>query len=250
MWTNNLKWEKNRQISIGFAIDKGNRRERNEDSIWFATDGAETICAVADGVGGCQGGEVASAAAVNAAERYWKNSLGIFRLREIFNEAHAEIREYMLNTNTKSGTTLSVLYCDHSTFSVAHAGDSRVYRVSKGAFAKIELLTRDDTWVAEKIRDGTITLREAAGHPKRHTLTNCLGGFKRFNIFETSGKIGFNDVFLLCSDGLYSYIEEPELKQILLRCVNTQQTADKLMQLALSRGGKDNISVIVLKFDA
>ena len=248
MWINNLKGEKNSQISIGFATDRGNLRERNEDRIWFATLGVEAICMVADGVGGCQGGEFASAAAVKAAEMYWKKSQGLSGLKQIFDEAHAEIKEYMCETNTKSGTTLSVLYCSDNEFAVAHAGDSRVYRVSKGAFAKIELLTRDDTWVAERIREGVISVQEALSHPKRHTLTNCLGISEKCNIFRTRGRIGANDVFLLCSDGLYNYIDEPELKRIICRCVKTQKTADELLQIALSRGGKDNISVIVVKF--
>ena len=248
MLTKNTKDKKSMNISIGYATDRGNIRERNEDSLWFASDEEEAICMVADGVGGCHGGEYASAAAVRAAERYWKKSQGLSGLKRIFEEAHAEIKEFIHKSKQKAGSTLSVLYCLGDEYSVAHAGDSRVYRVTKGPFAKIELLTQDDTWVAKRIREGVITAEAAADHPKRHTLTNCLGGVQNCEVYETKGRISTNDVFLICSDGLYNYMEEPELKRILSKCAHTQKTTDKLLQLALTRGGKDNISVIVVKF--
>ena len=248
MWSNNQKDKNGGYVSIGFATDIGNVRERNEDSLWFASDEEEAICMVADGVGGSQGGEFASAAAVKAAERYWKKSQGLSGLKRIFEEAHAEIRSFVQETKKKAGSTLSVLFCKGDEYSVAHAGDSRVYRVSKKPFAKIELLTQDDTWVAKRVREGVITAQAAADHPKRHTLTNCLGGFKDCGVFEKTGRIDVNDVFLLCTDGLYNYVGEAELKNVLGKCVQAQKTTDELLRLALSRGGKDNISVIVAKF--
>ena len=247
-WTKALKGKKNRQISIGFVTDKGTIRERNEDSVWCIADGNEALCMVADGVGGRHGGEYASATAAKAVAKYWKKSQGLSGLKRIFDEAHAEIRGFMDNTREKAGTTLSVLYCLNDEYSVAHAGDSRVYRVSGGRRAKIEMLTKDDTWVAERIREGVITAAEAETHPKKHTLTNCLGGVENCKVYETRGQIGVDDTFLLCSDGLYNYIDEPELLSILRRHDDTQKTADKLLQLALTRGGRDNISAIVVNF--
>ena len=248
MWSNNPKGKKGQGISIGIVSDRGNVRERNEDTVWAVSDGNEAVCMVADGVGGCQGGGFASAAAARAVERYWKKPQGLSGLRRIFDEAHAEIREFINETKEKAGTTLSVLYCIGGEFSIAHAGDSRIYRLSRKNASRVELLTVDDTWVAQKMREGEITAEEAAVHPKRHTLTNCLGGVNDCRVLEMGGRIAPYDVFLLCSDGLYNYVDGDELRRKLRRRSGPQETADELLRLALSRGGRDNISVVVVKF--
>ena len=245
---NDEKKQNNRKhIAIGCVTDKG-KRESNEDSVWFAVDGSEAICLVADGIGGLKDGEISSSTAVGAAIRYWKKSKGRSDIKQIFVEAHAEIRERVEKTNEKTGTTLSVFHCRENEFSIGHAGDSRIYRITKAPFPKLMLLTQDDTWAAEKVREGAMNAVEAAAHPKRHSLTNCLGGFQECSVFETSGYINPKDIFLLCSDGLYRYFDESELKKIISKRGEAQQTAEELTKIALSRGSDDNISVIVIQF--
>ncbi|MDR1687846.1 MAG: protein phosphatase 2C domain-containing protein [Clostridiales bacterium] len=242
-----IKSEKMR-LEIGGISDRGKVRENNEDSIWYAYDNAEVLCIVADGMGGYQKGELSSKAAVDAAERFWKKKQASSNLKQIFHEAHEEIRKKSEAENIKTGTTVSVISFSNYKYLIAHAGDTRIYRLSRGVFSKLTLLTKDDTVVAEELRKGILSKKEAENHPRKHVITNCIGASRNFSVFEAEGSFASKDVFLLCSDGLYGKIRDAELVSILKKCVNSQKTADELLELAMRRGGEDNISAIVVKF--
>ena len=235
------------KLSVYGVTNEGNVRAENEDRIWFASDGSKAVCVVADGIGGSHDGSIASESIIKSAERFWLRSPEKLKLSGIFSEAHSEIRNISSETGIVSGTTASVLYVNGDTYAIMHVGDSRIYRLSGGLIKKIECLTKDDTWIAKRIEEGVLTEKEALAHPKRHTLTDCIGMRAHYQASEYEGTLAKGDVFMLCSDGLYNCVTIHEMKCVLSRNNKPEKMSENLIHKALSRAGKDNISVIVLK---
>lgn len=247
-------------ISAGIfagGTDRGLRRARNEDSFVLLPE--HGIAVVADGMGGHPGGDVASGiAARTTAEALRRNldpTLNITpaaRERAMHTsvlEAHEAVlahsrRERVL---TGMGTTTTAIALEHGTglYTVGNIGDSRTYRFRDG---RLEQLTRDDTWLQERIDAGSIRPEDAVGHPEGHLLTQCLGLPETPVPRVVEGTAAPGDVFLLCSDGLMAGLTDAEIAHVLTRTLDgtvkgAERTVEALIGAANAAGGYDNITV-------
>ncbi|WP_282082590.1 PP2C family protein-serine/threonine phosphatase [Streptomyces tendae] len=233
-------------LTFQFAVrsDKGLVRTGNEDSAYAAAH----LLAVADGMGGHEGGEIASSLAISHMSRLLP--------AERQGDAPAEMREAILAGNAAiadavdatpaletMGTTLTavLLAPDNSHFVVANVGDSRTYLMREG---ELVLLTRDDSLVQNLLDEGRITAAEAMRHPHRSLVTKALTGNDALEPALCVLECRPGDRFLLCSDGLTDLVPELELTES-LALADREEAADRLVGLALSAGGSDNVTVIV-----
>jgi serine/threonine protein phosphatase PrpC len=217
---------------------------------------------VADGVGGHQAGEVASALGVVTVEGFLLNTLKRFfhlqvpeeqnvmkEFQHALMEADARIFEeaYKHPELLGMGTTLTMAFAVDWKLLVAHAGDSRCYLLSKG---ELYQLTQDHTMVAEMVRLGVLSPAEATRHPDRHVITNVLGGHEP-GVRVEMHKLNLEpaDVVLLCSDGLSEMVPDARIAAILEEEQEPQRACERLVAEANERGGKDNITAIVARFE-
>lgn len=132
----------------------------------------------------------------------------------------------------------------HQRVMLGHVGDSRCYRLRDGQLAQ---LSTDHSLVQELVRNGTITQEEARNHPYKNIITRALGADEQVQVDAHDLQLNRSDVFLLCSDGLTDYLTDEELQDILLEQeTDLQQKARKMVDIALERGGRDNITVLLL----
>lgn len=229
-------------MDIGLSSDVG-RRQINEDSCGYAGG----FFVVADGMGGAQAGEVASALAVQRLMRLSKIDEGFpDRLREAIDEANTAVLTLARSEDSYRGmgTTVAMVKIVGGMGFVAHVGDSRVYHWRGG---ELRLLTQDHSVVGELLRSGGITPDEALHHPHRHLLTQALG--TEPSVQPELIELGLypDDIFLLCTDGLTGVVEETRMAEILSEGGTAQETADRLVREACEAGAPDNISVIVVR---
>ncbi len=144
------------------------------------------------------------------------------------------------------GTTLSVLYLDGDTAQLAHVGDSRIYRL-RGT--ELEQLSIDHSLVAEQLRQGLITAEEARNSQLRNILLQAVGLKDKIDLFLLRQPLLDGDLFLLCSDGLSDMLDDEQIGALLRQKGAVQQTAGQLIAAAMAAGGRDNISVVVLKIE-
>ncbi len=218
-------------------------RMNNEDSLWV--DDTKGIYVVADGMGGYAAGEVASQMAIEAMKQMVAENPqpSLARLFSAVNHAGEEI----LNATkthpdwTGMGTTLSLLWETDRYMYAAHIGDSRIYLFRDG---ELRQMTEDHSLVAEFLRSGLITAEEAKVHPHRNIITRALGteGNNEPDILALEKRI--DDLWLLCTDGLYGMVEEETIQQI-LSGDDPEGMADALLAAALDGGGRDNVSFII-----
>ena len=209
-------------MAATLKTDVGRIRKQNEDAAWF--DEKRAVYAVADGMGGHQAGEVASAMAIDAvremAAKHRQPSIGA--LKDMVHSAHEAIAAHARAHEECAGmgTTLSVLWRGGSYVYIAHVGDSRIYRFRENT---LECITQDHSLVEELVRAGIITREEARTHPRRNIITRSLGteGDNEPDLLVTDVRKG--DIFLLCSDGLNSMIEDAEIEQTLREYTMEQQ---------------------------
>jgi serine/threonine protein phosphatase PrpC len=249
----------------------GHVRDHNEDRLgWVALDGAgpyitppaehmiaESVAtsglglvfAVADGLGGYGGGEVASGMAVEATLSQAQRSLaGGGRvpgtLRDAFNRANQAILDAAIEGQggRKMQSTLSALVITPGEAHLGHVGDSRVYRRREG---ELELLTTDHSQVMELLRMHIITPEQAIEHPARYALTRSVGGDITVRTEVRNERLDPDDTFLLCSDGLWSNITSSEIAEALSQ--SPTDACRRLVDLALGRGGDDNATAMVIR---
>ena len=224
---------------------KGNVRRENEDAAWF--DENRGVFAVADGMGGHQAGEVASGIAIDVVRRMAESgeAPGARPLQNAVLRAHEEItRHAKAHPECMGmGTTLSVLWFGGRFAYIAHVGDSRVYRLRGGKLAQI---TQDHSLVEELVRARLITREEARVHPRRNIITRALGteGDNAPDLLAADVRPG--DSWLLCTDGLNSMVEDAQIEQT-LRTLSQKRAADELIHLALRAGGRDNVTLIIIR---
>ena len=220
------------------------------------------VLLVADGMGGAAAGEVASALSVEAVESFVVELLRRFSnlqatdehgvisdLRQAVCQADARIvEEAALNPALAGmGTTLTMAFASGSRLFVIHAGDSRCYLLRGG---KLHRLTEDHTVVAEMVERGELSPEQARHHPRRHVVTNVLGG-NSTGVRVDVQRIGLEpgDLLLLCSDGLTDMLDDARITAIL--AVDEPETAcRRLVAEAKDAGGRDNITAVVARFDA
>ena len=243
-------------IKVVVKTDLGNVRTNNEDAgSFFKVADENTIrekgylLLVADGMGGHNAGEVASKMAVEIIhEEYFKPNGGSNKeklLLKAFTTANKKIFD-MASANQSykgMGTTCTALVVVGQSIYYAHAGDSRAYLYKNKSIAR---LTEDHTYVQQLVKNGDITAAEADTHPQRNVLTNAMGTKPNVRVDTGKAAAAFeeNDRLLLCSDGLYDYLNDDELATA-LRYELLQDAADYLVAEAKRRGGKDNITVVL-----
>jgi protein phosphatase len=267
-----------RVVSHG-TTDRGQVREANEDQFAIAEvrrvlrvrqssltqpevmlgDQLGHLFVVADGMGGHRGGEVASAMAVVGIENLLLNTIGwLFRLRGdgVLNE----LREALQTTDRwveeaadrqpelqGMGTTLTMAYSTGTTLYVAHAGDSRCYLQRGGRLTR---LTRDHTLVDRLVTDGILTPEQAARHQMSNVVTNAVGGGQQ-GVHPEVHKHALepDDHVLLCTDGLTRLVKDEEIAAILDGTTPLSDACERLVDEANARGGDDNITVVVARFE-
>ncbi len=228
------------------ATDTGYVRSVNQDKA-LATD---YLIAVADGMGGHAGGEVAAKVAIEALNAGFQEDNSTEGLLKAIRNANKTImnRSFREQDLKGMGTTLvaAALVVDQDTLShivVINIGDSRAYLLP--ANGELSRLTEDHSLVEELVRRGEITAAQALVHPHRHILTRALGIDENVEIDAWELELDGPARVLLCSDGLTNECSEAEIGQLLRQYKNPKQAADKLVELALAHGGNDNVTVIV-----
>jgi PPM family protein phosphatase len=224
--------------------DPGRRRRHNEDA--FVCE--PPLFAIADGMGGAQAGELASrlaAAAVGRAET--TEGSGRERVIALIEAANRSVYERASGDQSVSGmgTTMTVALVEDDQVWVGHVGDSRAYLVRDGA---LEQITEDHSLVAELVRSGRLTPDEADQHPHRSVITRALGTDAEVAIDAIAVPTRPGDVFVLCSDGLSSMVDDAVILEQLERHRDDLDTAARsLVDSANEAGGEDNITVVLFE---
>lgn len=226
--------------------DTGMVRDKNEDA--YYADGRLFI--VADGMGGHQAGEVASALAVEEFLRYEKDNRHRDPLRRLGEAVQAANRILVDRAAVDSalkgmGTTFTVLLVENGVY-LGHVGDSRAYLLREGI---LNPLTRDHSLVERMVREGRITRKEARSHPRRNVILRALGLADELAVDLVRVDVRPGDRLLLCTDGLTARLEDADLESILGEEKDLQECARRLVAEANARGGEDNVTVIVIDLD-
>jgi len=227
------------RIEAGVATDIGQVREGNEDSYLVEPP----LFAVADGMGGHRGGEVASQLALETVETLFRAGTGtlVDQVRAANQAVFA--RSAADRKVSGMGTTLTAVQVLGDVAHLAHVGDSRAYLLRAGSLRQ---LTDDHTLVQRMVQAGEITAEEADVHPHRNVLTRSLGTDPDVVVDEQDVGLLEGDRVLLCSDGLTSMVTEGQMQAILEATPAAQEAADRLVRAANRAGGVDNITVVVL----
>ena len=223
------------------VTDTGRRRRHNED----AYDCEPPLFAVADGMGGAQAGELASSLAA-AALRDEGSGLegGEQRVDELIQEANRRVYRRQTEDAEVSGmgTTMTVALVDEGHVAIGHVGDSRAYLIRDH---RLEQLTDDHSLVAELVRSGKLSPEEAESHPQRSVITRALGTDPDVDVDTFSVETRPGDLFLLCSDGLTSMVDDETILREVERHRDDLRTAAKaLVRAANKGGGEDNITIV------
>ncbi len=227
------------KVTAAAASDIGRVREGNEDSYLTLAP----LFAVADGMGGHRGGEVASQLAVETLERTFKAGEG--ELPDQVQEANRVVFERSVTDRQVAGmgTTLTVALVEGDRIRLAHVGDSRAYLLRDG---ELRLLTQDHTLVHRMVVEGEISEQEAQTHPQRSVLTRALGVDVVAEVDDETVAVQPGDRLLLCTDGLTSMVREDEIGRILHEVRDTREAAERLVRAANDGGGADNTTVVVI----
>ena len=234
--------------------DIGKARDMNQD-FYYIPDWEDEVhlYILADGMGGYNGGEVASRLATATAVNYIKSNLNETEkdkdsISNLIKSAmeYANMVVYEKSVEDKElegmGTTLEVCLIYNNKIYIGHVGDSRIYRIRNELMRK---LTHDHSYVEKLVDDGTISKEEASHHPKKNMLIKALG-CKAFLEPDVSVKtMAKDDIILMCSDGLTNMVDEKEIYEIIKEDYST--AVDKLIEKANEKGGYDNITAIVIK---
>jgi len=233
------------RFDTGAATHVGRVRERNEDG--YLARPAAGIWAVADGMGGLDAGEVASATVIEAldlAETPHSAAELLAWCERRMVAANSTLFELGRRRGGLVGTTIAVLLAHERHFACVWSGDSRIYLVRDG---RIHLQSRDHTEVQELVSEGRLTPAEARSWPGRHVVTRAIGVHSDPELEIRDGVLQTADTFVLCSDGLTAHVEDDEiLDQVMNRA--SQRACDALIDLTLSRGAADNVTVVVVRY--
>jgi len=226
---------------LGHGTDTGKKRRRNEDDYVVEPP----LFAIADGMGGAQAGELASSLAAGAVrEDEGTAGSGERRVTQLIQEANRRVYQRSSQDAAASGmgTTLTVALVGDGTVAFGHVGDSRAYLIRD---RRLEQLTEDHSLVAELVRSGKLSPEETRTHPQRSVITRALGTDPDVDVDTFSIETQTGDLFMLCSDGLTSMVEDDViLSTIEENRENLQKTAKALIRAANKGGGEDNITVV------
>ncbi|MBO9542583.1 Stp1/IreP family PP2C-type Ser/Thr phosphatase [bacterium] len=256
----------NPQRRAGHCSDVGIIRAGNEDSLavfdlTFTTQSTQSglgLYVVADGMGGVNAGEIASALAVDAVTSHVQEAL--VNLNEGVDDPSQEIRAAMQqaikNANARiyetgrhnqdlsgMGTTVTAALVFGQNVFIGHVGDSRAYLINREG---IEKVSRDHSLVGRLVEIGQITLEEAAIHPQRNLIYRSLGTYPNVEVDLYQRPLKIGDWLLLCSDGLTGHVADEELQEVVINTSDPNLAARRLVNLANQRGGEDNITVVLV----
>ncbi len=249
------------EMKFGARSDVGCVRENNEDSYRIVPE--KNLFVLSDGMGGLEAGEVASRMAVDAVveqcresdsnpdlplngDRVESVSASSNRLASAVRFANDEVYRAAQNGagHRGMGATIVAVHCTDHRMSVAHVGDSRLYRLRAG---KLEQLTNDHSFVAEQVRSGKMTQAEADASTMQNVLIRALGVDPEVEVDLAEVPLLEGDTVLLCSDGLTRELSDAQIAAVLDDYGSPNDAADELVELAKQAGGGDNVTVIVLR---
>lgn len=227
-------------MRVGAKTDQGRVRATNEDAYGILPN----LLAVADGMGGVQAGEVASRMVIETLLLYPFMARSAEELVAAIKEANRSIHRAATEKAEwhGMGTTITAALLSGEECHVAQVGDSRAYLVRDGA---IRRLTDDHSLVGELVRNGSISAQEALAHPHRNLLTRALGTAGEVQVDVKTISLSFDDVLILCTDGLSGLLADEEILAEAMRHADPQAAAEGLVGLANARGGPDNVTVLV-----
>ncbi|GAC1385064.1 MAG: hypothetical protein NVSMB33_13930 [Ktedonobacteraceae bacterium] len=253
------------QLVVGAASDPGIKRKHkpNEDRLlaihgtlaWDTRPHPFGLFVVADGMGGHANGQEASSLAIqNIREVVIPTLLSNFEINDEYateylvdavQQANLALYEHNQQYGLDMGTTITAAVIAGSTISIANVGDSRTYRYSEDS--GLIKATRDHSVVARLVERGDITADEAYSHPKRNEIYRCLGESGSLQVDTFTLPLEAGTTLLLCSDGLWEMVRDPDIEDILHATLpNTREASQALIHAALDGGGKDNVSVIIV----
>lgn len=242
-------------MKIVAKTDKGKVRKDNQDSYAAGElPGGVAWAVVCDGMGGAAGGNVASSIAVKmisekiaASYQHGMSDNSIRNmLISVIETANASIYEMSCTVESLNGmgTTVVAVIIRDSTLYIAHAGDSRAYRISENSMRQ---LTRDHSVVQDMVEHGELTEEQAREHPGKNIITRALGVSEDIDVDFSQETLDEKDVIIICTDGLTNYVETDDIYNA-TRDNHYYEFADRLINLANENGGGDNITVVAMAF--
>lgn len=240
-------------MQLAGLTNRGRERARNEDNYFLEEDSGIALLVVADGMGGHRAGNVASELAVSTAELLWNDldrtsALSAEEARRLISRLIFDANQLILDEadNISSrrgmGTTITSGLISENHLTIGHIGDSRAYLIYDG---KIKLLTRDHSLLEHLIESGQVKPEDALNHPQRHVLTRALGTTLDPEIDITELDLEADSALLFCTDGLTNMVNDDEILASCLKKHGPHSMAESLIELANSRGGHDNITVVI-----
>ena len=236
--------------------DVGVRRKNNEDS-FFAKRYSDDISLfiVADGLGGYEGGEIASKMLTIKMSRYFEEHIDANLkndkvVKEVLLEALYDTNMYIHKMEKSSekykgmGTTIVLVAIIYDKIFYLSVGDSRIYYINNDKTA-IEQITEDDTYVNTMLKTNVIEEDEAKNHPQKHVLTKAIGVFKELNV-EVNLLKKCEGYLLLCTDGLTNMLDDEKILDV-LKCNKFEKVAEEYIKKSNNNGGVDNTTVVVIK---
>lgn len=252
------------QLNVGQGQSVGRQREHNEDAFFTLTsmlahNNSELplgLYIVADGMGGHQNGEIASELAIRSiVENIFEEIIAPLlslnpqprdsSFQEVFHNSIEKANHEIVSNSYGGGTTVTAVLIIGEQMTIAHVGDSRVYAVDPEG--GLDPLTRDHSLVKRLQELGQITSEEAAVHPQRNVLYRALGQGEPFEPEIISSRRPDEGHLLVCSDGLWSIVDDQLISDIIINSPSPQEAVDALINAANEAGGPDNISVILVK---
>lgn len=241
-------------LEIGSESETGKRSENQDRLVHFESEFG-SVFVLADGMGGYQGGAVASQLAISRCEEILRALPAELSAGEALGKMIQEVNRLIFEegreqaTKHGMGSTLVVLLVSQTDDGLlaigAHVGDSRLYFLRHG---KLFRLTEDHSLVQRLIKDGMLSETEALVHPHAGVLTRALGRQREIVVDLTSWMLlEPGDVLMLCSDGLSGYVEDEHIRWTLKQDGTSQQLARWIVELALERGSEDNVSALIVK---
>jgi serine/threonine protein phosphatase PrpC len=247
-------------IEAASLTDVGLQRANNEDShLYWEPDSDEDfrrkgrLAVVADGMGGYEGGQEASRLAVETVRSVYDNAFNgdpQATLAAAFEAAHQNIQRFAQEHPQfyGMGTTCTALSIVGRQLHFAHVGDSRLYLIRAETISR---LTRDHSYVGRLVESGIVRSEDAESHPQRHILTAALGSGRDIvpHTPDLPVPLEEGDILLLCTDGLWGLVGDPDLARV-VHSNPPSEACQKLVAMALERGGPDNITALVLRISA
>lgn len=249
-------------LTVETRTDHGKVRDINEDAVLADLDTG--LLVIADGMGGHNAGEVASRLAIDSVLQFVKRSAGsqdftwpfgvnpsmsltANRLMTAMKVANRRVfRESEARPNyTGMGTTLIAALAEDSKLSFTSVGDSRIYELKNGTLRR---LSRDDSWVALLSAQSGSDESAYKDHPLRNVLTNVVGARPEMDVTVTEIELAEDQTILMCTDGLHTAVPDPSIAEILREHQDLARAAELLMQTALERDGRDNITLLLARW--